>query len=265
MPDLADQLRIELPYLRRYARALTGSQATGDDLAYVTVQKILADRGALNRETTLRVSIFALFHEAWRALGAVPQTADSGPHQQAQARLAALDNDTREALLLSTIEDFTPQQVALILATHVDSVDDLLRQAKSDMQAATAGSILIIEDEPIIAADLTRIVETAGHAVIGVARTRSEALVLGKQSRPALILADIQLADGSSGIDATHDLLAEFGDTPVIFITAFPEMLLTGQRPEPAFLITKPYNDNHVLSAVSQAMFFATTELLSEA
>ena len=83
--------------------------------------------------------------------------------------------------------------------------------------------------------------------------------------RPDLILSDIQLADGSSGIDAVNELLGSLGDIPVIFITAFPERLLTGDRPEPAFLISKPYSEEQVRSAVSQAMFFASTEGLGAA
>lgn len=264
MPDLADELRIEIPYLRRYARALTGSQKMGDDLAYLTLQTILEDRASLNSNTVLRVAIFQIFHQKWRTFEGVPQSLETGIHKQAQARLSELAPDSREALLLSTIEEFSPRQVAVILETDVTAVEGLLTQAKRDMQNANAGSILIIEDEPIIASDLSRIVETAGHSVIGVGRTRSEAVSLGKNDQPDLILADIQLADGSSGIDAAHDLLAEFGGIPVIFITAFPERLLTGTRPEPAFLISKPYNDSHVISAISQAMFFSTTELLHD-
>ena len=76
-------------------------------------------------------------------------------------------------------------------------------------------------------------------------------------------IADIQLADGSSGIDAVNELLGSLGELPVIFITAFPERLLTGDRPEPAFLISKPYSEEQVCSAVSQAMFFASTEGLA--
>jgi CheY-like chemotaxis protein len=70
-----------------------------------------------------------------------------------------------------------------------------------------------------------------------------------------MVLADIQLADGSSGIDAVNDILAE-SPIPVIFITAFPERLLTGERPEPAFLVTKPFNPEMVKALISQALFF---------
>ena len=80
---------------------------------------------------------------------------------------------------------------------------------------------------------------------------------------PDLILADIQLADNSSGIDAVNDLLAALGDVPVVFITAFPDRLLTGERPEPAFLITKPFTQEQVRSAVSQAIFFSSTETMA--
>ncbi len=79
-----------------------------------------------------------------------------------------------------------------------------------------------------------------GHAITGVARSRDAAVALAGAERPDLILADIHLADKSSGIDAVNDILGAGGTIPVIFITAFPERLLTGERPEPAFLISKP-------------------------
>jgi CheY-like chemotaxis protein len=114
---------------------------------------------------------------------------------------------------------------------------------------------MIIEDEAIIALHIKSIVVGLGHSVAGVARTRTEAVALAERSRPELVLADINLADGSSGIDAVKDILAEF-DVPVIFITAFPERLLTGEKPEPAFLITKPFQPETVKAAIGQALFF---------
>ncbi len=181
---------------------------------------------------------------------------------KAQAHLASLAPNTREALLLSTVEEFTIAQVATIMTVSDEEAQHLIATARTDMENSVSGRILIIEDEPIIAADLSAIVSDLGHTVTGVGRTRADAVAKGKGDKPDLILADIQLADNSSGIDAVNDLLAELGDTPVIFITAFPERLLTGDRPEPAFLIAKPYKEDQVQSAVSQAMFFASTETL---
>jgi len=81
------------------------------------------------------------------------------------------------------------------------------------------------------------------------------------------VLADIRLADGSSGIDAVNEILAEFS-IPVIFITAFHEALLTGIRPEPTFLIAKPFSEDMVRAVISQVLFFnrvAATELRRQA
>src|SRR5690606_3668913 len=98
-------------------------------------------------------------------------------------------------------------------------------------------------------------VESLGHRVTAIARTHKEAVALDARTQPKMILADIQLADGSSGIDAVNDILMHH-TVPVIFITAFPERLLTGERPEPTFLVTKPFNPEMVKALISQALFF---------
>ena len=128
-------------------------------------------------------------------------------------------------------------------------------QAGQEIAEQVATSVLIIEDEPIIALDIEGIVEDLGHAVTGIARTHKEAVASVKAHPPGLVLADIQLADGSSGLGAVNDILTSI-NVPVIFITAFPERLLTGEKPEPAFLITKPFQPDAVKAAISQALFF---------
>jgi CheY-like chemotaxis protein len=107
----------------------------------------------------------------------------------------------------------------------------------------------------VIAADIEALVRELGHRVTGLAATRAEARAAVAKASPGLVLADIQLADGSSGVDAVKDILAHL-DVPVIFITAFPERLLTGERPEPTFLITKPFQPETVKAAIGQALFF---------
>ena len=176
--------------------------------------------------------------------------------------MAKLSPNTREALLLHTIEDFNVSEVASVMGTDESEVETLLDTARQEMADAVSGRVMIIEDEAIIAMDLEALVAEMGHKITGVARTHGEAVDLAKAETPDLIMADIQLADNSSGIDAVNEILGELGDRPVIFITAFPERLLTGDRPEPAFLISKPYREDQVRSAVSQAMFFASTETL---
>src|SRR6202023_2665971 len=142
-----------------------------------------------------------------------------------------------------------------ILGTDVTETRRLADEAGRELAAEIATDVLIIEDETFIAMDLERLVKTLGRHVIGGARTHSDAVALARNKKPGLILADIQLADGSSGLDAVNELLGSF-EVPVIFITAYPERFLTGQRPEPAFLISKPFQPAMVSAVVSQALFF---------
>jgi DNA-directed RNA polymerase specialized sigma24 family protein len=260
--DFATAVGASLPHLRRYARALTGSQEAGDALAARTLEALIADPdAALGLEP--RVALFRAFHGVWTRAGTPLSEPQGRMEARAQAHMARLTPNTREALLLHAIEGFLPQEIGEVMGLTPETASDLIDTAIREMEESVAGRVMVIEDEAIIAMDISAIVREMGHRVTGVARTRTEAVRLAVASKPDLVLADIQLADNSSGIDAVNDILGEFQDLPVIFITAFPERLLTGTRPEPAFLITKPYSEEQVRSAVSQAMFFASTETLA--
>lgn len=260
--DFAATIGANLPYLRRYARALTGSQETGDRFAAATLEAILAETAPFEEVNDPKVGLFHAFHLVWASAGAPLGEPDTRLSARAQDHMRVLTPNTREALLLNTVEGFRVEEIAAIMQIGSDEAAELIEIAHREMASSVAGRVMIIEDEAIIAMDIQSIVQDMGHAVTGIARTRTEAVALAASDRPDLILADIQLADNSSGIDAVNDILAQFEDLPVVFITAFPERLLTGERPEPAFLITKPYTETQVQSAVSQAMFFASTETL---
>jgi DNA-directed RNA polymerase specialized sigma24 family protein len=259
--DIGSQLGAYLPYLRRFARAMTGSRSSGDRFAAATLEAILADRSVLDG-ADMKTALFRVLYRIWSSAGAPVDEGESGLKARAQRHMARLTDNSREALLLHTLEGFSLDRIAEIIGIDEAEAGELVQIARQEMADAVSGSVMIIEDEAIIAMDLENIISDMGHRVTGVARTRAEAVELGKADAPDLILADIQLADNSSGIDAVNDLLATLGDRPVIFITAFPERLLTGEKHEPAFLISKPYAEDQVISAVSQAMFFSSTETL---
>ncbi|VDC28015.1 response regulator [Pseudogemmobacter humi] len=252
----------ELPCLRRYARALTGSQTSGDSHALAALEAVLSDPSAVSGAPSPRIGLFTIFHLVWQSADSPVSGGDNRLAAAAQVHLSRLTPNSREALLLQSIEGFTLAEIGLILGTGEERAGDLVERALHEMEQSILGKVMIIKDEAIIAMDLAAIVGLMGHQVTGVARTRDEAVALASGIRPDLILADIQLADNSSGIDAANDILARF-EVPVIFVTAFPERLLTGERPEPAFLINKPYTEEQVRSAVSQAMFFSSTETLN--
>jgi len=243
-----------LPYVRRYARALTGDQGTGDNYVRVALEALAAGERQLPADMTPRVALYHVFHTIWSSTGAqLEGVAFEG--DDAARRLLRISPQSRQAFLLTALEGFTPSEAAQILAVDPRTVERLIAEAQSDIDAELATDVLIIEDEAIISADIESLVKELGHRVTGTATTHDEAVDAVSRHKPGLVLADIQLADGSSGIDAVKDILKQF-DVPVIFITAFPERLLTGERPEPTFLITKPFQPETVKAAISQALFF---------
>jgi len=257
--SLGQQLAPHLPFLRRYGRALTGSQAQGDKYVRATLEAIVAAPEEFPRDVDPRLGLYHTFQAIWSSANYDELDGDDGDVDQAEAvaraRLARMTPMSRQALLLTAMEGFTPEDTAYLIGVDEGEVDGLVRQALDEIEKQTRARVLIIEDEPIIAMDIETIVRDLGHDVTGVAVTRDEAVALAMEDRPGLVLADIQLADDSSGIDAVKDILAKF-QVPVIFITAFPERLLTGERPEPTFLITKPFQRSTVKAAISQALFF---------
>ncbi|BAQ45739.1 MULTISPECIES: response regulator [Methylobacterium] len=253
-----------LPYLRRYARALTGSQVAGDAYVAATLETLVNEPETLGRSTNVKADLFRVFTRIWNSLSVNGQTDQTQHDLPAEVRLGQITPLPRQAFLLSCLEGFSEEDAATILGVDVSEVRDLVDEAGRELAADMATEILIIEDEPLIAMDLEALVEGLGHNVTGVARTRTEAVKLASTKRPGLILADIQLADGSSGLDAVNDLLKSF-EVPVIFITAYPERFLTGERPEPAFLIAKPFQPANVSAVISQALFFQQSARRREA
>jgi DNA-directed RNA polymerase specialized sigma24 family protein len=244
-----------LPFLRRYARALTGSQSSGDAYVAATLETLVKDPDLLGSASHPKVALFHVFTSIWNSVpvnGA--KEAISSP-VAAERRISQLTPRPRQAFLLVSLEGFSDDAAAEILGVDVHAFRSLVDEAGRELAAEIATDVLIIEDETFIALDLEGLAESLGHRVVGIARTHSEAVTLAKAKKPGLILADIQLADGSSGLDAVNELLNEF-EVPVIFITAYPERFLTGQRPEPAFLIAKPFQPATVSAVVSQALFF---------
>jgi len=256
--SLGQDLAPHLPFLRRYARALTGSQGHGDAFVRATLEAIVAAPGDFPRNVDPRLGLYRTFHAIWSSANIEddPSADDSNDAEGiAQARLARITPLSRQALLLTAMEGFTPEDTGYLIGADAGDVDSLVSEALAEIERQTRAEVLIIEDEPIIAMDIETIVRDLGHTVTGVAVTRDEAVSQAMARRPGLVLADIQLADDSSGIDAVKDILQEF-TVPVIFITAFPERLLTGERPEPTFLITKPFQRSTVKAAIAQALFF---------
>lgn len=259
MQSIRTSLGPHLPYLRRYGRALTGSQKSGDTFVRASLEALLDAPDQFDSNRSPRVELFRLFHAFWGPLAAI-SSQDEPPSLGARVSeavgeglLGRLPRGRREALLLTAVEGFSVAEAAVILDRDEADVQADIDQARREIEGHLNGRVMIIEDEPLIAMHLQSIVEDIGHSVVGVATTRTEAVDLARRESADLVLADIRLADGSSGIDAVKDILADH-DVPVIFITAYPERLLTGERPEPTYLITKPFEADTVIATIGQAL-----------
>ena len=255
---LGEEIRGHLPFLRRYARALTGSQQHGDNFVHTTLEVIVAAPDEFSAGNGTRIDLYRNFHRIWESAYIDDGEGDDEEDmlvRNANRRLAAITPLGRQMLLLTALEGFSVEETAIITGADNDIVETLLADAVGEIDRESRTSVLIIEDEPLIAMELESIVRGLGHDVAGIATTHEDAVAAFEATDAGLVLADIQLADGSSGIDAVQDILAR-APVPAIFITAFPERLLTGHRVEPTFLISKPFRENTVRAAISQSLLF---------
>jgi DNA-directed RNA polymerase specialized sigma24 family protein len=258
MNTVVNDLRTHLPFARRFARALCGNQGSGDAYIVQSLEALIADRSIFDQYNTPKQALFATFLKLWNsiAVNTAVDFEESDPAvRSADSKLQGLMPKSRQAFLLISMEGFSTDEVAKILGADLNEVTDLIDEASKEIAQQICTDVMIIEDEPLVAMDLKAAMQEIGHRVFGIASTHTEAMELVKDKQPGLVLVDIQLADGSSGIDAVNDMLTAFS-APIVFITAFPERLLTGEKPEPTFLITKPFDPNVVKAVTSQALFF---------
>jgi len=244
-----------LPYLRRYARALTGSQERGDRYVRQFLQVILHDPALVGADD-LKLQVFKVFHSVCSGLDvgddvAPPEQPDL--QQEIEAKIAGLPPLSRRILLLVSLEGFPVAKTAQIVELPEADVRELLLAARLELQRQVGARVMIIEDDAVIAMEIAVVVRSTGHTVVGVADTVATARALAEEQQPDLILSDIQLKDGDSGLDAVEQILRTM-TVPVIVITGFPEALLTGQKVEPAFVITKPFDPETLTTAIGQAL-----------
>lgn len=253
-----NNITAHIPFLRRYARALTGTQKAGDAYVAAALESLITEPDMVPEGTDIRVSLYKVFSAIWQSIELnVSESGDTDDDKSENRNLGAIAPKPRQAFLLMALEGFEIPEVAEILNMEESEASELIKQAGAEIADQVATDVLVIEDEPIIAMDIKDIVESLGHKVLGIARTHKEAVAQVKANKPGLVLADIQLADGSSGLEAVQEIL-EGINVPVVFITAYPERLLTGDRLEPAFLITKPFHPDMIKAVVSQVLFFDT-------
>ncbi len=247
----------QIPFLRRYAYALTVSQKTADSYVAACLETLLIDPSSLPEGANIRVRLYKLFQAIWSSVddGMVIPVELMDENDGVHRNLAKLSEFDRQALLLTALEGFYAGEAAEILDARQDEVERALDRAMAIAAPSLPGDVLIIEDEPLIAMDLSEIVEGLGHHVVNVATTRAEAVAAARLCRPSLIIADVSLSDRSSGIDAVADILRE-DNIPIVFVTAFPEKVRAARHLAVSEVVSKPFFPGSIQSAVSRALMF---------
>jgi len=259
MADLAQKIAAQLPYLRRYARALGGSQARGDEYIRTCLEVLIEEPQRISDGSDLRMQLYRLFHDIWLPIAKMQPVAEAPSGSSVVSRLEALPPRERQILLLTALEGFPLEAAAAVMRIASAEANSLLEGAWAEVNRQMATTVLVIEDESVIAIDIAGIVRELGHSVVGIAGSEREAVSIARAKKPGLVLADINLGAGGSGIDAVGKILQSM-TVPVIFVTAFPERLLTGERPEPTYLVTKPFTPDTLKAAISQALSNASEE-----
>jgi CheY-like chemotaxis protein len=115
--------------------------------------------------------------------------------------------------------------------------------------------ILIVEDERIIAAELKRRLTSWGYAVVAIAGSGAEAIARARELCPDLVLADIGLPGGMSGLEAAAHIWEEC-QIPVVYVTAYAdeETLRQARTPAPVLAIRKPLDIRQLQSTLEQAL-----------
>jgi DNA-directed RNA polymerase specialized sigma24 family protein/CheY-like chemotaxis protein len=251
-----DPIIAHVPYLRRHARLLTGSQELGDEFVRLCLELVVAEPQWLEGDN-LRVQLFRAFHAAWsRVHETIADESTMGEVElveRVRQGLAGLPSAERRTLALIVVEEFTYEDTAYILGMTVDQVRRSVAKARSELLSRVSVSVLIIEDEQIVASDIARIVEDMGHRVAGMAAHQAQSVSLAEELKPGLVLADIRLEDDGDGIAAAQRILEAY-EVPIVFVTGYPERLLTGGGLEPAFVVAKPFDSEALKVTIAHAL-----------
>ena len=244
-----------LPMLRRFARLLMGDQRSGDALVLSTLQCFSTEMHNVPGNEEPKPTLYRILMQTWESpSGQFLAEKSTRRESVSESRQRRRSEISRAAFLLTHVEAFSSDQIQFIMGLDSEAYDDCVARANVEVNYLLATNVLIIEDELLIAGQLESIMRSLGHQVTSVARTAKQAIAAANSNPPNLILSDIQLADGSSGIDAVQEIVSSHL-CPAIFVTAYPERLLTGARPEPTFLLAKPFKVDQIKAVVSQAVF----------
>ncbi|WP_084418525.1 response regulator [Henriciella litoralis] len=235
-------LERELPDLRRFSRALTGTQEAGDALVSEAV-RLLSNRSQ---------ELVEHFCSRPRLFGLVSSILDSRTFLAFNPERA--DSPGRRAVLMQDVFGFTEEDARSALQLASDNYRMLLQAARLPASGLEPARIVILEDQFLIAADEEILLKSHGHDVVGVCATAEEALEIVKSESPDIVICDIDLGAGNpTGLDFAKSVPPE-ARCAFVFVTGHPATLCQGHPGEPAYLVSKPYDPAVLATIVYQAL-----------
>lgn len=238
--------RPPLGVVRQFSRAVFADRLIGDELMRMTMARVSIDPASSSNSV---VDVMSAFLHSWR-LALKERPAEPVLFSDA-ALIDALPeppDDARLLILMVDVMGLTAAQAGRVLGLS-DDPGPLLRLGRQALRLERKARAIVVEDEPLIAADIRGILERLGVEVTGEASSAEDAVRVADQGEPDIILADYNLDGRDTGIDAVLRI-NENHDCPVVFITGFPDRVLQGDEIEPDFVIAKPYTPENVRAAV---------------
>ena len=149
-----------LPFLRRYARALTGSQGSGDAYVAATLESLIASPKIFKSSPDPKVALFRLFTKIWSSVPLNDKANSDESNLASEQHLAQITPRPRQAFLLLALEGFSEEDAAQILDCDLTTLRGLIEESGRELAAEIATDVLIIEDETFIAMDIEALVES---------------------------------------------------------------------------------------------------------
>lgn len=244
----------EINLLRQYLRALTNDQLLGDEITRAALAELDLEPFEALPDAARLPLLFRSVYDIWNSAHDRGQSAAVFSSRAILQSVSPEEDMSRQILLMVDVLGFPLAVAAEISDQSAEVTEAFLDAARERVNKPVEGTALIIEDEPLIAEEIADLVTQQGVKVVGKARTKKEAVSLAAQLKPRILLADYDLGAGEeTGLDAVKEITGE-QDSVAIFITAYPDDVLTGEDFEPAFVITKPYRDRAVKAALWQAL-----------
>lgn len=242
--------------LRRFLRALNIDTVWAEEWLRLTYASAETDEVLSGTATaSAKFQVFKDFFSDWAAqrAGEAGSGNEGAPLPFTDDRLRTfvpnLPPVSEQMLLLCDFVGFSVEEGADLLDLTPEQGAVELEEGRKLTRNLAPLPVLILEDHGLIAQDLSDIIGETGLSVIGTVANEADAKKACRQNWPDIIVSDQMLEGGDTGLQAIERLRAD-GDFAAIYVTAYPDEVLTGLEDEPAVIVAKPFKPEAIRAAL---------------